>query len=301
VPSGSAPPRASVAGDGAAGDGAADDGRRVTVTGGTRLAGVIGWPVRHSRSPAIHNAAFAATGLDWLHLALPVEPGDAPRAIGGMAALGIEGLSVTMPHKVAAAAAVDRLSADAVALGAVNCIVREGRLLVGHNTDGGGFVDSLRVDEGIDPGGMRCVVFGAGGAARAVIRALAVAGTERVTVVNRDPGRAEAAARLGGDLGRVGSAAEVADADLVVNATPLGMGDDRALPFDPGECGPDTVVVDLVYHPEITALLAAASGAGRRTVGGIGMLVHQAARAFTLWTGVEAPVDVMTEAARAAG
>lgn len=276
-------------------------GRRVTVTGGTRLAGVIGWPVRHSRSPAIHNAAFAATGLDWLHLALPVEPGDAPRAIGGMAALGIEGLSVTMPHKVAAAAAVDRLSADAVALGAVNCIVRDGGLLVGHNTDGGGFVDSLRTDEHIDPEGMRCVVFGAGGAARAVVRALAVAGVDRVTVVNRDPGRADAASRLAGDVGGVGSVANAADADLVVNATPLGMGDDRSLPFDPAACGQDAVVVDLVYHPEITALLAAASQAGRRTVGGLGMLVHQAARAFTLWTGVDAPVDVMTEAARAAG
>ena len=273
----------------------------MTVTGATRLAGVIGWPVRHSRSPAIHNAAFAATGLDWLHLALPVEPGDAPRAIGGMAALGIEGLSVTMPHKVAAAAVVDRLSADAVALGAVNCIARDGALLVGHNTDGGGFVDSLRADEHIDPEGMQCVVFGAGGAARAVVRALAVAGADRVTVVNRDLGRAEAASRLAGDVGCVGSVADLADAELAVNATPLGMGDDGSLPFDPAACGQDTVVVDLVYHPEVTALLGVASEAGRRTVGGLGMLVHQAARAFPLWTGVEAPVDVMTEAARAAG
>ena len=268
-------------------------------SGNTAVAGVIGWPVRHSRSPAIHNAAFAAVGLDWTFLAFPVPPGDAGRALAGMAALGIEGLSVTMPHKSAVAAAVDRLTDDAIALGAVNCVARDGHLLVGHNTDGGGLVDSLRVDEGIDPTGMRCVVVGAGGAARAVVRALARAGAARVAVENRTPGRAESAALLAGSVGVVAGPDDLASADLVLNATPVGMGDDEGLPFDPVACAESALVVDLVYHPEVTPLLAAAQSAGRRTIGGIGMLVHQAARAFELWTGHDAPLRAMADAARA--
>lgn len=270
----------------------------MTPTGRTLLAGVIGWPVRHSRSPAIHNAAFAATGLDWVYLALPVSPGDAGRAVAGAAALGIEGLSVTMPHKVPVAAVVDRLSADATALGAVNCVARDGDLLVGHNTDGGGFVDSLRAEDGIDPGGMRTVVVGAGGAARAVVRALGQAGAAEVAVLNRRPERAETAAALAGEAGVVATGEHLARAELVIHATPVGMGDDRAMAFDPAGCAAGAVVVDLVYHPERTPLLDAADRAGLRTVGGIGMLVHQAARAFELWTGVTAPVPEMTAAAR---
>ena len=269
----------------------------MTVTGRTRLAAVIGWPVRHSRSPAIHNAAFRATGLDWIYLALPVAPGEAAAAVGGIRALGIDGLSVTMPHKTAVAACVDRLDGDAVALGAVNCLAREGDALVGHNTDGGGFLDSLRADEGIDPAGMRCVVLGAGGAARAVVRALAGAGAEEVAVVNRRPDPAAAAARLAGERGVVGTEGSVGRADLVVHATPVGMDGDPDLPFDPAGCRDGAIVVDLVYHPTVTPLLATAEQLGLRTVGGLGMLVHQAARAFELWTGTDAPVEAMRAAA----
>lgn len=267
-------------------------------SGATRTAGVIGWPVRHSLSPVIHGAAFAAAGIDWTYLAFPVAPGDAPQAIAGMRALGIEGLSVTMPHKAPVAAVVDRTTSDATALGAVNCVFRDGDLLVGDNTDGGGFVDSLRVDEGIDPAGMHCVVFGAGGAARAVVRALASAGADRVTVVNRSEDRAQVAAALAGDRGAVATAAAVTDADLVVNATPVGMGDDGGLVIDPETAKPGAVVADLVYHPAVTPLLAAATSAGHPIVGGLGMLVHQAARAFERWTGVDAPIDEMASAAR---
>lgn len=271
---------------------------RSAPSGSTRLAGVIGWPVRHSRSPAIHNAAFDAAGLDWTYVALPVRPGLAPAAIAGMDALGIDGLSVTMPHKAPVAAALTRLTDDAAALGAVNCVFRDGDELVGDNTDGGGFVDALRYDEGIDPSGRRCVVVGAGGAARAVVRSLAAAGAASVVVVNRRPERAAAAAALAGPLGRVGDVDGVGTADLVVNATPVGMGDDTAMPFDPATTRDDAVIVDLVYHPLVTPLLAAAEQSGRRPVGGLGMLVHQAARAFSRWTGVDAPVDAMTAAAR---
>ena len=267
------------------------------ISGQTRVAGVIGWPVRHSRSPAIHNAAYAATGLDWTYLAFPVPPGESGRALRGMAALGIEGLSVTMPHKAAVAAAVDRLTDDAIALGAVNCVARDGDLLVGHNTDGGGLVDSLRIDEGIDPAGMRCLVVGAGGAARAVVRALARAGADRVAVQSRRADRAAAAAELAGTVGALAGDDDLRSAELVVHATPVGMGDDRSVPFDAARCAADAVIVDLVYHPEVTALLAEATGAGRRAVGGLGMLVHQAARAFELWTGQPAPIAAMAAAA----
>lgn len=267
-------------------------------TGATRTAGVIGWPVRHSLSPVIHGAAFAATGLDWVYLAFPVAPGAAPAAIEGMRALGIDGLSVTMPHKAPVAAIVDGLTDDATALGAVNCVFRDGDRLVGDNTDGGGFVDSLRVDEGIDPSGMHCVVFGAGGAARAVVRSLAAAGADRVTVVNRRADRAESAAALAAERGAVGDDASVGAADLVVNATPVGMGDDASMPFDPAATPDGAVVADLVYHPATTPLLAAAARAGRTPVGGLGMLVHQAARAFERWTDTPAPVEAMGGAAR---
>jgi len=264
-------------------------------TGETRLAGVIGWPVRHSRSPDLHNAAYRAIGIDWLYVALPVPPGAVAGALAGMRALGIEGLSVTMPHKGAAAAAVDACTADAAALGAVNSIRRDGERLVGDNTDGGGYVDSL-LAEGVDPAGRRCVVLGAGGAARAVVRALAGAGAASVVVVNRDPGRAAVAAALAGPVGAVGTVGTpsvLAGADLLVNATPLGMGDDTTLAADPDPLPDHAVVSDLVYHPRDTPLLRAAQGRGLRTVGGIGMLVHQAARQVESWTGRPAPVDAM--------
>ena len=274
------------------------DATGLTISGATRLAGVIGWPVRHSHSPAIHNAAFRAADLDWVYVALPVPPGEAGRAVAGMAALGIDGLSVTMPHKSAVVAVGDRLDADAIALGAVNCVARDGDALVGHNTDGAGFVASLRTDEGIDPSGMRCVVVGAGGAARSVVRALALAGAADVTVINRSTERAATAAALAGASGRVGTDDDLGTADLVVHATPVGMGDDPELAFDPARCPEGATIADLVYHPAVTPLLAAAERRGLRTVGGTGMLVRQAARAFELWTGVEAPVGAMAAAVR---
>lgn len=265
------------------------------VTGRTRVAGVIGDPVRHSRSPALHNAAFAAAGLDWVYVAFEVGEGEVPSALAGMRSLGLAGLNVTMPHKQAVADAVDVLTPDAQALDAVNTVVPvEGRL-VGHNTDGAGFLDSLVLDAGVEVAGRRCLVLGAGGAARAVVRALAGAGAAEVVVVNRTPAAGERAAALAGSIGRLGTELDVGDADLVVNATPLGMGARAGeLPCDPGRLrGAGQVVVDLVYDPLETAWLAAARTAGATTVDGLGMLVRQAAHAFTLWTGIEAPVEAM--------
>lgn len=272
------------------------------LSGHTRLAAVIGHPVRHSLSPALHNAAFAATGLDWAYLAFDVAEGRAADALAAMRTFGLGGLSVTMPHKAAVAAAVDECSPEAAALGAVNCVVPRGGRLVGENTDGGGFLDALLAGGAFSPEGRRCVVLGAGGAARAVVLALADAGAAEVVVVNRTVDRAEVAAALAGARGRTGAADEVAGADLVVNATSLGMAGagEGALPCDPERLGPGQVVVDLVYEPLDTPLLVAARARGAEARDGLGMLLHQAARAFTAWTGVPAPVHAMDAAARAA-
>lgn len=269
------------------------------VTGATRVAAVIGSPVRHSLSPVLLNAAFSATGLDWVYAAFEVPDGRGAAAIGAMRTLGLGGLSVTMPHKVAAHDAVDVRTPVADALGAVNCVFWDGDRLAGDNTDGPGLVDALAHDPGIEVAGRRCVLVGAGGAGRAVAKALGEAGAAEVVVVNRSPAPAARAAELAGPAGRVGTAADVPVADLVVNATPLGMGDrgDRAgaaLPVEAAALRAGQVVVDLVYHPAETPLLAAARAAGATAVNGVGMLVHQAGRAFSRWTGREAPIAAMT-------
>jgi shikimate dehydrogenase len=211
---------------------------------------------------------------------------------------------VTMPHKAAVIAGLDSLSDDAAALGAVNCISRRGAVLHGDNTDGPGFADALRVDEGIEVAGARCVVVGAGGAGRAVARALGQAGASSIAILNRSAEPAARAAALAGPAASVGTPADLADADLVVNATPLGMGvvittagEPEPLPVDVDRLGAGQVVVDLVYHPAVTPLLAAARERGLRTVNGLGMLIHQAALAFRLWTGEDPPLEAMSAAA----
>jgi shikimate dehydrogenase len=290
--------------------GAATVSGQIRVSGQTRLAALIGDPARHSLSPAIHNAAFAAAGLDWVFLAFEVQAGDAAAALNGMRALGIDGLSVTMPHKTDVARLVDEATVQARTLEAVNCVVRDGRRLIGHNTDGAGFLASLALGAAFDPAGRRCVVLGGGGAARAVILALAEAGAAEVAVVNRTRERAETAVALAGPVGRVvsmtgGDLGEVLrEADLVVNATSVGM-DGTSRPIDEaavgemGAQGAATLVAELIYHPAETPLLRAARAVGLPTLGGLGMLVHQAAAAFSLWTGVDAPVGAMSAAASA--
>jgi len=270
------------------------------------VAGVIGSPIGHSLSPTIFNAAFAECGLDWTYVAFPVPEGQAGAALAGMRAFRLGGLSVTMPHKAAVAAGVDALAPDALALGAVNCVVPH-RLptgevqLLGENTDGPGFLAAL-AEDGVIVRGARVAVLGAGGAARAVVRALAGAGAADVLVLNRTAERAAAAAALAGPVGRVGLPVDVLSADLVVNATSVGMAGTPAggqVPLDPGLLGPSHVVVDLVYEPAQTPFLQAAEAQGSWVVGGLGMLVHQAALAFGRWTGVQAPVATMRAAAEA--
>ena len=274
------------------------------------VVGVIGSPVAHSLSPLLHNSAFAALGLadSWRSYAFEVPPGQAAPALVTMRRNAITGLSVTMPHKADVAALVDECSDVARLLAAVNCIHRRQDRLYGTNTDGEGFLASLARGAAFEATDKRCVVVGAGGAARAVVLALAHAGAADVAVVNRTPERAFEAAALAGSQGRAvdlteGAIADAATlADLVVNATPVGMNGVGATDWlvAPGLLGAGQVAADLVYAPRPTAWLSEAAAVGATTLDGLGMLVHQAAAQLLLWTGENPPVEAMWRAAEAA-
>jgi shikimate dehydrogenase len=271
---------------------------------------VIGDPVAHSLSPALHNAAFSALGLDWIYVAFHVAAGQGAAAVAAMRTLGLAGLSVTMPHKADVAAAVDRLRPTAARLGAANTVGwapgAAGDLLEAESTDGGGFLDALKGDTGFDPAGRTCLVLGAGGAARSVVLALGDAGAASVTVAARRPEAASPVAALAGRAGTPIAAADsaalaeaIAAAELVVNATPVGMRAGDGLPFDldGGLLGSRHLVADLIYVPATTPLVADARARGATTVNGLGMLIHQAARQVELWTGRPAPLEAMSAAA----
>lgn len=271
------------------------------ISGATRLAAVIGWPVAHSLSPVMHNAAFASTGQDWVYVALAVAPDDTRAAIDAIGTLGLGGVSVTMPHKTAMADLLPVVSDEAAALRSVNTIVRrDDGTLEGHSTDGAGFMASLAESAGVDASDARVVVLGAGGAARAVIHALARGGAADVAVANRTHGSAVDAARSAGVRGRAVRSDDLRQAlvaaDIVVNATSVGMGTDET-PCDLSALHSGQIVVDLVYHPLETALLAGARRMGCTVVDGLGMLVHQAARQQQLWTGARPDTGLMRAAA----
>lgn len=268
------------------------------VGGATRVAGIIGSPIEHTRSPAIHNAAFAALDLDWVYVAFPVAHGEAASALAAARTLGVAGLSVTMPHKSDAAAACDELTPTARTLAAVNTVVVRDGVLLGDSTDGPGFV-AAACEEGIETVDRRVLVLGAGGAGRAIAHALGAAGADVVVAARRREAAAAAAALAGSteSYGLEGVEPVVEGMDVVVNATPLGM-HGEAPPFDASVLTPRQFVVDTVYHPAETPLLAAARARGVPAVNGLGMLVHQAALAFRAFTGVDAPLDVMRAAAQ---
>ena len=267
------------------------------VTASTRVAAVIGSPVRHSLSPALHNAAFDSGGLDWRFVAFEVPAGAGKDAVAAMRTLGIGGFAVTTPHKADVAAAVDEVDAAAAALQSVNTVVlRADGSTFGASTDGRGFVSSL-VAASVDLAGRRVVVLGAGAAARSIVDALGRTGVSDIAVVNRTTERAVAVAGLA-EMARVGTDADLATAHVVVNATSVGMGSGD-LPVDPALLHDRLTVADIVYHPRRTALLAAAEAAGAATVDGLGMLVHQAVLQQELWTGVEPDPLAMRRAAEA--
>lgn len=261
------------------------------VTAATRVYGVAGRPVGHSLSPAMHNAAFRARGIDAVYL--PLDTADADDLLAFAEALPLAGISVTAPLKVALFAHAGSVDEVARRTGAVNTLRWREERLEGRNADVAGFLAPLGEE---DLSGVRAAVLGTGGAARAVVAALASRGA-RIGVFGRDERRAAAVASLGGGEGRCGVPAR-GGWDLLVNATPVGTWPDvEATPMAEADLRGGRVVYDLVYNPPETALCRAARAAGCRTIGGLEMLVAQAAIQFEWWTGCEAPVGVMREAA----
>jgi len=278
------------------------------MTAKTNIVGLIGWPVSHSVSPPMHNAAFTELGLDWGYVPLPVPLEPAERigeAVRGLRALGLRGANVTVPHKQAVMPYLDWLTPAAQAIGAVNTIrVEVDGTLSGDNTDAPGFVADLR-EHGVDPIGKNVIVLGAGGSARAIVYGLAASGVLDIVIVNRTLAKAESLATqmqalfpncqiVAQPLAKpLAEAAE--QADLIVNTTSLGMTPQIAglpwpatIPFRTNQA-----VYDLVYNPPQTRLLQKAAADGVLAINGLGMLIWQGALAFERWTGIAAPVDVM--------
>jgi shikimate dehydrogenase len=265
------------------------------IRGTTRVAAVIGWPVEHSRSPQMFEAAFAAAAIDAVMIPIGVPPEALAAIVGALRAMRALGASVTLPHKVVAAALCDELSPAAREIGAVNCLHIDGGRLIGHNTDAAGFSDAL-IAAGFPPAGKRCVILGAGGAARAVAYGLGAAHASAVDVIARDP------AQVTWTAARPWSPAELracfARAELVVDATPIGLtdGDVAAVDALPVDALPAAAwVATLVYHRR-PILLERAAARGHSIVDGRGMLVHQGARAFAIWTGASPPIQAMQRA-----
>jgi shikimate dehydrogenase len=325
------------------------------LNGATKVVGIVGGihQVPLSLSPRIHNAAFRALGLDWVYVGFPVEEGSVAAAVKGLAAAGVRGFNVTMPHKLSVAACMDRLEGLAATIGAVNTVeVRGSGELVGWNTDGDGLLRFLRRDVGATVEGASALVVGAGGAARSAVAAFARAGAGSVTVLARNTNRAESLRTIArgaefrvaglGQLHQLDSEAEVvASSDRIVNATPVGQvvtlppavspdvvpvrsdGEGSAsspaggaaagasgvpgapgvpdprngLPIPVDAIRPGTVLVDMVYKPPVTRLVDQARARGADAHGGLGMLLHQAALAFEIWTGQEPPLEAMSAAA----
>ncbi len=266
---------------------------RDAVSPDTALCGVILHPAGHTRSPAMHNAAFAELAIDATYLAFDVPPESLGDAISGARALGIRQLAVSLPHKLEVMQYLDEIDETARRIGAVNTVTRRGDRLIGTNTD---WIGAVRAIERESPLlGRRAVVLGAGGAARAVVYGLLERGAS-VTVLNRTVSRAEA---LAADLGAAaaGGLEELAqiDHDVLVNATRAGLGDHES-PVPASSLRKGTVVMDAVYEPEVTRMLSDATAAGATPLGGKWMLVHQAAEQFQLWSEREAPIEVMAEA-----
>lgn len=284
------------------------------ITGKTNIVGLIGYPVSHSVSPQMHNAAFAKLELDWCYIPLPVATAPAAligEAVIGLRALGLRGANVTVPHKQAVMPHLDTLTQAAQAIGAVNTIrVEPNGTFLGDNTDARGFIMDL-TSHNVLLEGKRALVLGAGGSARAVVYGLAQAGCTALTILNRTVEKARALADvmqplfpdcvIHVDALPTGIPEHTAQADLIVNCTSLGMSPhvaatpwDIDVPFHAGQ-----TVYDLIYNPSLTQLLVKAAADGARTIGGLGMLVWQGAISFELWTGQTAPVDVMHQTVEA--
>lgn len=284
------------------------------IDGETQLAGVTGWPLGHTLSPAMHNAAYEAMGLNWAYLPLPLREGsDLLPAIGALKKLPFVGFNITMPYKRVMLNMCDEVAAMAQLAGSVNTVHLVDGRVIGYNTDGRGLLESLETEAEFAPAGKRAVILGTGGAAGAALVGLVLGRAAHVTVAGRNVDAGENMVDgLGASLRETTAVAlplddglreSVEAADLVVNATPLGMSADDPLPVTATWLQPGQVVADMVYRPSITALMRAAEECGARPLGGLGMLVAQGAIAIEIWKGespAPVPRDVMRAAAEAA-
>lgn len=262
----------------------------------TKTTGLFGYPVEHSLSPDMHNAAFEAQGLNYRYLAFPVHPDSLNRAVEGIRAMNFRGVNVTIPHKEKVMLMLDEIDHEAEFIGAVNTVVNENGRLKGYNTDGRGFMKSLEENEITVDDKNICIV-GAGGACRAVGYYLCRKASN-VRLYDLDEKKADALVK---DLKKLSDSVSPArekdgmyTSDIIIHATPLGLKPDDPLPFDTDKLSPDHVIIDLIYKD--TPLLIDAKRKGCRTVNGLGMLLWQGAIAFELWTGVAPPVEVMRKA-----
>jgi len=270
------------------------------------LVGVFGFPVAENPTCVMQEAAFAALGLQWRYLTIEVAPEALADAIRGLRAMGMRGINLTIPHKVAVLPLLDEIAPDAAKIGAVNTVRRTGDRLIGENTDGKGFLRGVREEAGIDPAGKRVVILGAGGAARAITVELALAGAAELTILNRNEARGQA---LCHDLKqRTGARAHFEpwsstyavprDIDILVNATSIGLfPETEAMPdVDLRAARPDLLVCDVIPNPPETRFIRAARGRGLKTLTGLPMLVYQGAIGFEMWTGHKAPEPAMRAA-----
>ncbi len=276
------------------------------ITGTTRVIGIFGDPVAHTLSPAVQNAAFASLGLDFVYVPFHVRPGQLGEAVEGVRAQQMAGVNITIPHKVEVMGYLDSVEAHAREIGAVNTVVNIDGRLVGHNTDGAGFLKSLMEETGFGPKGARVMLVGAGGAARAVLYSILSERPASVVVLNRTREKAEALVKEFGarfpkaDLkggGLANMEEDAAGADLVVNTTSLGMEGNPELGFPIDALPSRAIVSDIVYSPLETGLLKKARAKGLAVHNGLSMLIGQGAIGFELWTGRKAPVEIMKEAA----
>lgn len=270
------------------------------------LVGVFGHPVAENPTIVMQEAAFQALGLNWRYLTIEVYPADLADAFKGLRAMNFQGINLTIPHKVEVLKYLDAVAADAQLMGAVNTVRREDGRLIGENTDGKGFLRSLREDAGLDPLGKKAVILGAGGAARAVTVELALAGAVHLTLVNRSLLRGHELAALLNE--QTPTQAEFIpwdqpyavppDTDILVNATSIGLFPHVAakpnLVYD--SISPRLTVCDVIPNPPQTPFLQEAAARGAKTLDGLGMLVYQGAIGFKMWTGLDAPIAVMRQA-----
>ena len=271
------------------------------INAATRLCAVLGSPIRHSASPALHNAAFAELGLNWRYLAFEVDPKNLRAAIDGAKAMDFAGLNLTVPHKLLALDLVDELDASAKTWGAVNTIKFEKGRALGYNTDADGLAVSLRQDLQIKLRGKKVLQLGVGGAGRTAALKLAAEQVAELFLVNRTSSKAE---EIAAEIKKQFPSVKVAvgyprgEVDLLLNATSLGLKPDDAMPLDETQFSLKQAhaVYDMIYKPAETKLLAAARAAGCKTANGIGMLVGQGAKSFEIWTGQTAPLAVMRHA-----